>query len=480
METCKLWIGGEWVDALSGKHFQAISPSTEQPIALIAEGSREDAQRAITAARQASESFREWSIWDRAALLQRIAAVIEKRKEELAHTLTLDQGKPYHHEAIREVESVIRAFSETGEMVKWLESPFTPTKDPYKRVYSFYQPKGVYAVITPWNYPYMVPTEFIAPGLAAGNTMVWVPAPTTSLCAVKLAECFEEAEVPAGVINLVTGMGNVVGDEIVANPQTDAIAFCGSTATGKTIAERGAGKPLLLELGGNGPTIVLKDAELDHAIPSIANACFYNAGQICSATERILVDASIHDEVAERLTEQAKQIVVGDPFDEKSTMGPLNNHPVVEKNVQHALDSEKRGATFLTGGKRAEHLGSSLFFEPTVVTNVHLDSLYNTDETFGPVAPIIAFQSEEEMLNIALQNHWGLAAAIYTTQIKKAITLAEKLPTGLVNINDNSNYWEHHLPFGGVAGRNSGIGRVGGRNAIIEMSDLKTISIDLH
>ena len=321
MESCKLWMGGEWVDTQSEKYFLAINPSTEQEIARIAEGSREDAQRAIAAAREAAETFREWSIWDRAALLQRIASVIEKRKEALAHTLTLDQGKPYHSEAMREVESVIRAFAETGEMIKWLESPFTPTKDPYKRVYSFYQPKGVYAVITPWNFPYMVPTEFIAPGLAAGNTMVWNPVPTTSLCAVKLAECFEEAEVPAGVINLITGRGEVVGDEIVAHPQTDAIAFCGSSATGQTIAQRGAGKPLLLELGGNEPTINSKDADLDHAIPSIANGCFANAGQICSATERILVDQSIHDEVAERLVEQAKQIVLGDPFDVHTTMG---------------------------------------------------------------------------------------------------------------------------------------------------------------
>lgn len=480
MDKLKLFIGGKWKEAEHDKHFLAYSPSTGEMIAQVAEGSRGDARQAIQEARKASEKFREWSIWERADLLKRIALVVEQRKEELAHVLTLDQGKPYYTEALKEIESVITAFSETAEQIKWLETSFTPTKNPHKRVFSFLQPKGVYAIITPWNYPLMVPTEFIAPGLAAGNTMVWVPAPTTSVCAVKFAECFEEAGVPEGVINLVTGMGNVVGDEIVANPQTDAIAFCGSSATGKVIAERGAGKPLLLELGGNGPTIVLKDADLDHAAQSIAKGCFTNAGQVCSATERILVHEDIHDVLVEKLFTHAKQIVLGDPFDHKTTMGPLNNYPVIEKNEQHVRDSLHRGSTILLGGKRAAHLKSDLFFEPTVIIDVKQDSLLNVDETFGPVAPVMTFRTKEELLTITNQNKWGLASAIFSTNLKEVITLAEKMPTGLININDNSNYWEHHLPFGGVAGKSSGIGRVGGKYAIQEMSDLKTITIDLQ
>ena len=480
MKTLKMFVGGNWINPREEEYFSAYSPSTGEKIARVASGSRGDAQKAIHEARKASEKFREWSIWDRANLLQRIAAVVEKRKTELAHVLTLDQGKPYYSEALKEVESVIRAFSETAEQIKWLETSFTPTKDPYKRVYSCLQAKGVYAVITPWNYPLMVPTEFIAPGLAAGNTIVWVPAPTTSVCSVKFAECFEEAGVPNGVINLITGMGNVVGDEIVSSPNTDAIAFCGSTATGKVIAQRGAGKPLLLELGGNGPTIVLKDADLDYAAQSIARGCFTNAGQVCSATERILVHKDLHDSLADKLTMYAKQIVLGDPFDKNTTMGPLNNYPVVEKNDLHAEDSRKRGSTFLIGGERDTTLSSDLYFKPTVIVDVKQDSLYNLDETFGPVAPILSFSTQEELLKMVNKNKWGLAAAIYTTHLKNAISLAEKVPTGLVNINDNSNYWEHHIPFGGVAGRSSGIGRVGGKYAIQEMSDLKTISIDLH
>ncbi|MBD1381517.1 aldehyde dehydrogenase [Bacillus sp. IB182487] len=475
-----MFIGGKWQKAEGDKHFLAYSPSTGGEIAHVAEGSRDDARQAIQAAKKASEKFREWSVWERADLLQRIAMVVEQKKEELAHFLTLDQGKPYFTEALKEVASVVRAFSETAEQIKWLETSYTPTKDPHKRVFSFLQPKGVYAIITPWNYPLMVPTEFIAPGIAAGNTMVWVPAPTTSVCSVKFAECFEEAGVPEGVINLVTGMGGVAGDEIVSNPHTDAIAFCGSSATGKVIAERGAGKPLLLELGGNGPTIVLKDADLEHAAQSIAKGCFTNAGQVCSATERILVHSDIHDALVEKLTAQAKQIVLGDPFDARTTMGPLNNYPVIEKNEKHAADSQKRGSTFLVGGKRAAHLSNDLFFEPTVIIDVKQDSLYNLDETFGPVAPVLSFRTQEELLKITYQNKWGLAAAIYTNHLKEGISLAEKMPTGLVNINENSNYWEPHLPFGGVAGKSSGIGRVGGKYAIQEMSDLKTISIDLH
>ncbi|WP_257350711.1 aldehyde dehydrogenase family protein [Pseudalkalibacillus decolorationis] len=480
MEKLKMFVGGKWKEAEGDKHFLAFSPSTGEEIAQVAEGSREDARQALQEARKASEEFRKWSVWDRASLLQRISIVVEQRKEVLAHALTLDQGKPYYTEAIQEVESVVRTFSETAEQIKWIETSSTATKDPYKRVYSFLQPKGVYAVITPWNFPLMVPTEFIAPGLGAGNTIVWVPAPTTTVCSVKFAECFEEAGVPKGVINLVTGMGNVVGDEIVSSPYSDAIAFCGSSATGKLIAERGAGKPLLLELGGNGPTVVLKDADLDYAAQSIAKGCFTNAGQICSATERILVQKNVHDALVEKLTMYAKQVVLGDPFDTKTTMGPLNNYPVIKKNEQHVADSQKRGSTFLVGGKRATHLSNDLFFEPTVIIDVKQDSLYNLDETFGPVAPVMSFSTQEELLKITHQNKWGLASAIYTNHLKEAISLAEKMPTGLVNINENSNYWEPHIPFGGVAGKSSGIGRVGGKYAIQEMSDLKTISIDLH
>ncbi|SHE32620.1 succinate-semialdehyde dehydrogenase / glutarate-semialdehyde dehydrogenase [Seinonella peptonophila] len=479
MKRLKLFVNGQWTEPIDDQYFSAYNPATEEVIAQVAQGSRKDAQRAVASAKSASREFREWSIWKRAELLQRIATVVEKRKEELAYLLTIDQGKPYHTEALREVDSVVRAFSDAAEQIKWMETSFIPTRDEKKRVYNYLAAKGVYAVITPWNYPYMVPTEFLAPGLAAGNTIVWVPAPTTSVCAVKFAECLEEAGVPPGVVNLITGFGDEVGDEIVIHPNTDAIAFCGSTKTGQVIASRGAGKPMLLELGGNGPTIVLADANIEQAAQSIAKACFTNAGQICSSTERILVQKEVQDELVERLLEQVKSIILGDPLDSKTTMGPLNNPPVVDKNIEHAEDSRKRGSTIVTGGKKPTHFEKGYYFEPTIINNVKLDSLYNLDETFGPVAPVIPFESLDEALEITYQSKWGLSSAIFSQHLKTALTFAEKMPTGLVNINDNSDYWEPHLPFGGVAGKTSGLGRVGGKYAIREMSDLKTITIDL-
>ena len=476
----KMHIDGRWVDSADGGIFESYHPGTGKTIGYLQAGTRDDAREAVRAARRASESFRETSVWERSALLRRIVGVLEKRKEELAFYLTLDQGKPYHTEAVFEIAGMIKMYEEASELIKWQESSVIPVEDKNKRVFTIHQPRGVYAVITPWNFPFTIPSEYMSAGLAAGNTIVWVPAPTTSICAVKLMECFEEAGVPQGVVNLVTGRGDVVGDEIVVNPGTDGIGFTGSSATGKLIAARGAGKPLLLELGGNGPTIVLKDADIPSAAASIASGCFFNAGQVCSSTERILADVDIYDKLLSTLADHAARVRLGDPFDPATTMGPLNNVQVFDKNVAHAEDARRRGARFLTGGKPAEGLGGSLFFEPTVVADIDRDSLYNQEETFGPVAPVIPFRTREEALELAHADGWGLVNSVFTNSMKESLFFAEKLRAGIVNINENSNYWEPHLPFGGASGKASGLGRIGGKYSIMEMSDLKTVCIDLR
>lgn len=478
MEELRLFIGNKWKPPIDNEHFTTHNPATDEEIAKVAKGGRQDAQLAMDAASKASKKFKKMSVWDRAKLLQNIARKIEEKREDLAYYLTLDQGKPFHTEAKNEVDSVIRTFYETGEQIKWLETSVIPVKDPNKLVYSTLKPKGVYAIITPWNYPYMMPTEFIAPALAAGNTMVWIPAPSTSLSAVKLMECFIEAGVPSGVINLITGMGDVVGDEVVVSKKTDAIAFCGSTSTGNIIANRGAGKPMLLELGGNGPTIVAEDAYIDYAAHSIAIASFTNAGQICSATERIFAHHSIQDELAEKITHYAKNINVGNPFDKNITMGPMNNKEVLEKNILHAEDSKDKGAKFLTGGGAIDDMSEGYYFPPTVVTNIKKDSYYYAEETFGPIAPIFAFENDEQLIQNISENRWGLTSSVFTNDINRALNLADEIPVGLLNINENSDYWEPHIPFGGASGKSSGIGRVGGKHAILEMCDLKTITIN--
>jgi succinate-semialdehyde dehydrogenase/glutarate-semialdehyde dehydrogenase len=478
-KTLKMYIGGQWVESESGETFEAYNPATGEVIASLPQGTRLDAQRAIAAANENKHKISGMSVWERARLCRHIGDVMLERREELARVLTEDQGKPYHTEALAEVDFAAHGFHNAAEQIKWLETSVIPTEDANKRVFSFRQPRGVYAVVTPWNFPINIPVEYLAPGLAAGNAIVWVPAPTTSVCAVKLMECLEEAGVPPGVVNLVTGPGPVVGDEIVSHPGTDAVGFTGSPRTGKQIAQRAAGKPLLLELGGNGPTIVLDDADFDVVTAKVASGCFFNAGQVCSATERILVQRRVHDELIDRLINAAQAVHLGNPFDPTTTMGPLNNQPTAEKVDRHLSDSVAKGAVILFGGRRAPELGSDLYYMPTIVDNIAPDSLLNTEETFGPVAPIMSFDDYDQALAMTAQCKLGLVAAVFTTNITKAFYFAERLRTGIVNINDNSNYWESHIPFGGASGTQSGIGRLGGKYTLMEMTDLKTICLDV-
>lgn len=473
-------IDGRWVDSQSGKTFEAINPATGQVIATLPEGTREDAQSAIRAANEAKSVIASMSTWERAALCSRIADEMDSRREHLAQVLTQDQGKPYWTEAQGEVNAAIAGFREASEQIKWLETSVIPVETKGKLVFTIRQPRGVYAVVTPWNFPLNIPIEYLAPGVATGNAIVWVPAPTTSVCAVALMECLEAAGVPPGVVNLVTGPGPVVGDEIVSNPGTDGVGFTGSSATGDHIARRAAGKPLLLELGGNGPTIVLDDADLDLAIPAISSGCFWAAGQVCSATERILVHERVHDEFLERIGEAAMQFKLGDPFDKMTTLGPLNNEPTALKMDRHIQDALAHGARLVIGGERAAGFPTRLFYQPTVIDAVAEESLLNREETFGPIAPILTFATDDEALRLTNNNALGLTAAVFTEDFRKGMWFAERIATGLVNINENGNYWELHIPFGGGTGKRSGIGRLGGKQTLMEMTALKSISVDIR
>lgn len=473
------FIGGRWQGDPRGEIRPVHSPIDGSRIGLLSWSSRQAAAEAVSAARAAQPAWSKASIWDRAKAMRRIGEAIAARRADLAALLTLEQGKPYA-EAFFEVGKSADGFHLAADLVKYLEGNTIPTEDPGKRVMTFYRPRGVYAVVTPWNFPVNIPVEYIAPGLAAGNAVVWTPAPTTALVAAALARAVEEADLPPGILNLVTGAGAVVGDEIVSNPGTNAVGFTGSAATGKQISLRAAGKPQLMELGGNGPVVILEDADLDRAAAATASGCFVNAGQVCSSSERILVHRKVYADFAERMAAAARAVVLGDPRVDGVTMGPLNNAAIAGKVAEHVQDALGRGARAIVGGKRPDDMPSPLYFEPTVLTGVAREALMNTEETFGPVAPLLAIDSDEEAFEVARDNRYGLVSSVFTQDIDRAFRYVEAMPTGMVNINDTSNYWELHIPFGGASGKDSGMGRVGGRHALTAMSDLKTATFTVR
>jgi acyl-CoA reductase-like NAD-dependent aldehyde dehydrogenase len=472
-------IAGEWVESESGSTTEAESPATGETIGTVPEGTREDAQRAIAAANAAWRGWAALSAFERAHAMERVAGLVAERRDDLAHTLTLDQGKPLA-EARDEVNELEEYWRMAAADATRLEGLMPPSVDADKRVLVYRVPRGVVGVVTPWNWPYTMPAELLAPALAAGNGVVWSPAASTSVCAVRLAECVVDAGLPAGVFNLVTGPGRIVGDEIVSNSGTHAIGFIGSTETGYTIAERAAGKALLLEMGGNGPLVVLGDADVDRAVEATVTASFLCAGQSCTAGELFLVHEAVHDEYLDKLAARiAAEVKLGDPFDEATTMGPLNNEPTAAKMDEHVGDAVERGAEVVVGGARASGFPTALYYEPTVLDRVSEEMEVAREETFGPIVPIRTIRGEDEALATIDESPYGLLAAVFTRDLARGLRFAEAARAGWVNVNASSNYWEPHLPFGGRSGSRSGIGRVGGRFSFESFPELKTVVVEL-
>jgi len=474
----QMFVDGAWIAARSGATTVATSPATGERLGAVPDGDREDARAAIAAARRAAGGWARLSAFDRAALLHRVADVIEARRDALARTLTLDQGKPLRAEAYDEVDELVTYWRMAAEDAKRLGGLLPNSSSAGKRALLIRRPRGVVGVITPWNWPYTMPAELIAPALAVGNTVVWTPAPSTAVSAVALAGCLAEADLPPGVVNLVTGPGPVVGDEIARNPGTDAVAFIGSTATGRLVASAAAGKATLLEMGGNGPIVVLEDADLDRAVEGALLACFLCAGQSCTAGERLLVHDGVRDEFSRRLAAAVRDRVrLGHPLDDATTMGPLNNAAVAAKMDEHVADAIRRGATVLTGGSRAPDFPTDLYWQPTVLDGVPADAAAATEETFGPIAPIIGIGSLDEAIRLTNASRYGLLAAVYTADLRVGLDFADAVRTGWVNINESTNYWESHLPFGGRSGTDSGLGRVGGTHPMEAFTELQTVII---
>ncbi|NED96763.1 aldehyde dehydrogenase [Phytoactinopolyspora alkaliphila] len=449
------------------------SPSTGEQLATMVRGTPEDVDRAVRAAGHAAAVLVSMTPRARAGLVRRVGELIAERAGTIAHDLAGEQGKPLR-EAEGEVATAVIMWHEAAEIVRHSTDEILPSDDAARRVVVVRRPHGVLAVITPWNFPATIPTEYLSAGLAAGNAIVWKPSELTPLTAVHLMDCIRDAGFPPGSVNLVPGLGHDTGAALVSHPRISAIGFTGSPRTGDAIARAAGAKPMLLELGGNNATVVLDDVDVAAAADRLSSAAFANAGQICSSTERIVIHRRIHDQLADALTERAKALRLGLSLDPSTTIGPLNNEPTVTKVNGHIEDAVAKGARVTTGGKRAGGWPTPLYYEPTVMTGLTPEMLAFTEETFGPVAALMTFESDDEAVGLVNGHGLGLIAGILGEDVTRALAIGRRIDAGVVNIGDVATAWQPHTPFGGYSGRASGVGRLGGRYTVEALSQLQT------
>ncbi len=470
-----LLVGGRW-QAGGGGTAEAVNPATGEAFAVVAVAGPADVDAAVRAGAAAFPAWAAASAFDRATACERIAAAVTARRDELARALTQDQGKPLVAEAYDEVDELAVYFTMAAQDARRLAGSAPPSVAAGRRVLVTRVPLGVVGVVSPWNWPYTMGAELIAPALAAGNAVVWVPAPSTTACSALLAEVIAGAGLPDGAFSFVPGPGPVAGDALVAHPLVAGVGFVGSVATGATVAARSAGKAQILELGGNGPMVILSDADLDLAVPAALEAAYLCAGQSCTAGERFLVHRAVRAEFTERVVEATRaRVRLGDPLDPATTMGPLNNEATAAKFDRHVADAIARGARVCCGGRRAPGFPTALYAEPTVLDGVTPGMAIEREETFGPVVPIVEVSSDEQALALTNASPFGLTAAVFTSDLERGLAFAEQARAGWVNVNASTNLWESHLPFGGRAGSVSGRGRVGGPYPMEAFTEPKTI-----
>lgn len=474
-----LFIDGEWVTSAQGNTFDTYNPYDHSVVAHIQESGQEDVDKAIRASKLANIHLRKTSVEERAGWCELIAEAIEKNAFQIAEAITREQGKPLHAEALPEVHAAAKGFRNAAGHVRHLHGENIFSSNPNKRVITRRVARGTYLVITPWNFPLNIPVEYLGPAIATGNSVIWIPAPSTSYIASLLVKIIAEVGLPKGTLNLLTGHGEKIGDYAVSHPEIDGIGFTGSTRVGKIIEKNGAGKPMLMELGGNGPTIVFEDADLDKAAAGICAGAFLNAGQTCSATEAVYVHRSVHNSLVSKIKKIAEETKIGDPTLEITEMGPLHNENIIRKMEMHIEDAVERGAKLEIGGERAFNSQNSNFFLPTVLSNVPANAIVMNEETFGPIIPLSPFDSLEEIIKICQLPQYGLTSSVWTEDLRLAMRFSEESRAGIVNINDASTYWELHIPFGGGSSTDSGRGRIGGIHTLIEMTEIKTITFDL-
>jgi succinate-semialdehyde dehydrogenase / glutarate-semialdehyde dehydrogenase len=470
------YIGGEWVEADSGATFPVVNPATGEELAQIPRMGADETRRAIEAAQDAYPRWRATLAKDRARILRRWADLMIEHRDDLALLLTTEQGKPLAESRL-EIEYAASFLEWFGEEAKRVYGDTIPTYMKDRRVVVTKEPVGVTAGITPWNFPSAMITRKAAPAIAAGCTMVLKPAEQTPLSALAVAKLAEEAGLPAGVLNVVTGDADdapAIGGEMTSNPIVRKLGFTGSTEVGKLLMEQCARqvKKVSLELGGNAPFIVFDDADLDEAVAGALLCKYRNSGQTCISANRIFVQESVHDVFLRRLTEAVTALKVGAGTEPEVSVGPLIDNQALAKVERHVADALAGGAELVTGGDRHER--GHTFFQPTVLSGVTASMAMTAEETFGPVAGVGSFAAEQEAIEVANATPYGLAAYFYSRDVGRIWRVSEALEYGIVGINTGFISTEV-APFGGM--KESGIGREGSKYGIEEWLELKYLAL---
>jgi phenylacetaldehyde dehydrogenase len=475
--TRRLLIDGQWVDAASGKTFVTTDPATEQEITHVAHGEAEDIDRAVAAARRAFEEgpWRTITPSARGQIIWRLADLLEKHADEFAELEALDNGKPLSVARTADVPLAVDLFRYMAGWATKIEGNTIPISVPGTFAYTLMEPVGVVGQIIPWNFPLLMAAWKLGPALTTGCTVVLKPAEQTPLSALRLGELFQEAGLPDGVLNIVTGFGDA-GARLAAHPGVDKVAFTGSTEVGKLVVQAAAGnlKKVSLELGGKAPLVIYRDADIEKAIANAATAAFFNHGQCCTSGSRLYVEHDIYDDVVTGIAEQARKIKVAPAFDPGSQMGPLISGEQFERVSGYLAAGFADGAAALAGGGR--HGDKGYFIEPTVLTNVNQDMTIVREEIFGPVLPAMAFDDPREIAAAANDTNYGLAAGVWTKDISKAIKTAALVRAGTVWINTYHVY-DAALPFGGY--KESGWGREMGHQVFNNYLESKSVVVGL-
>ena len=473
MKVTPMFIDGEWTGT-ELPTFDVINPANGEVIAAVPNGGKEEAKKAVDAAYNAFLLWSKKTAGERSALLYKWHRLIDEHKEEIGEIMTREQGKPLK-EAIGEVDYANSFISWYAEEGKRIYGETIPASHENKRILVLKQPVGVVAAITPWNFPAAMITRKVAPALAAGCTVVVKPAEQTPLTAFKLAELAEKAGIPKGVLNIITGNPQEIGETWLADERVRKITFTGSTEVGKILMCGAADtvKKVSLELGGQAPFIVLDDANIEKAVAGAIASKFRNAGQTCVCANRIYVHEKIVESFTQKMAEAVQQLKMGNGLDQGVEIGPLIDENAVKKVERHIEDAVEKGGKVVIGGKKADQY-KGFFFEPTVITNVTDEMLCMNEETFGPLAPITTFQNIEEVIQRANDTPYGLAAYVFTENISKAIQITEQLEYGIVGLNDGLPSVAQ-APFGGF--KQSGLGREGGHHGMEEFLETKFVSI---